>query len=237
MKIDSDTLDLIFQFAVLPGIVVILGTVGAIAFDSVRTNRAKTRAVRDEEIKGAMDAYTTIMADVESLFSKMKYNAWNIAWRKARPEGIFSEDLVEEDEIQWKEYNKALSQWRRNKIQHRTSLDFYFGKRNSTSRLFRETDAALEKLSFEIWFIYHENPTNPNIFLRYYVEDTEQHYNSIFNAIMTSIDKEITEEQEDKVHHTTSLAFEELQDTITRLCFEMRSHIRRGNVGSLKKDH
>jgi 23S rRNA maturation-related 3'-5' exoribonuclease YhaM len=86
-----------------------------------------------------------------------------------------------------------------------------------------------------LWFIYHDNPSNPNIFMQYYVEDIESQYNTVFNSIMTSIDKEITSEQEDNVHRTTSIAFDELQDKINRLFFEMSESIRKGNVGNLRK--
>jgi hypothetical protein len=124
---------------------------------------------------------------------------------------------------------------RRNKIQNLTSLERYFGKRDSAARLFKLIDASFDKLSFELWFIYHDNPTNPNIFMQYYVEDIESQYNSIFNSIMTSIDKEITHEQEDNVLRTTSVAFDELQDKINRLFFEMSEGICKGNVGNLRK--
>jgi hypothetical protein len=67
------------------------------------------------------------------------------------------------------------------------------------------------------------------------VEDIESQYNTVFNSIMTSIDEEITSEQEDNVHRTTSIAFDELQDKINRLFFEMSESIRKGNVGNLRK--
>lgn len=110
-----------------------------------------------------------------------------------------------------------------------------FWKRGSISRLFQLVDATFDKLSFELWFIYHENPTNPNVFLQYYVEDIGQQYDTVFNAIMTSIDKEITRDQEEKVHKTTSLAFGELEDKIHKLCLEMSVSIRKENVGHMRR--
>lgn len=228
-------LELVLQLVVLP---IILGAfaIGTVFYyDYLRTERSNTKENRDVQADGAKNTYEKIMTDMEHLFSLMKYSAWNVAWRKVRPEGIFSEDLIEEDEIKWREYQAALAQWRRNKIQNLISLERWFGKRDTTARLFKLIDASFDKLSFELWFIYHDNPSNPNIFMQYYVEDIESQYNTVFNSIMTSIDKEITSEQEDNVHRTTSIAFDELQDKINRLFFEMSESIRKGNVGNLRK--
>ena len=233
--VDKDILELILQLLVLPATLGVFAAGIVFYYDYIRTARGNTKENLDQQVTGAKGTYEDIMGDMEYLFSIMKYSAWNVAWRKVRPEGIFPEDLIEEDEIKWREYQTALSQWRRKKIQNIISLERYFGKRDSTARLFKLIDASFDKLSYELWFIYHDNPSNPNVFMQYYVEDIEAQYNTIFNAIMTSIGKDITHEQEDNVHKTTSIAFDELQDKINRLGYEMSESIRKGNVGNVRK--
>lgn len=232
---DGDTLELVLRYVVLPAVIGVFSLGILIYFDT--SNRRKTADMNNkaEQIKAARELYKDVMADAEHLLSMMRYHAWNIAWRKMRPEGIFSEDLIEEDIKKWNIFDDALMKWRRNKIQYKAAIDVSFGKRGAASRLFRLIDATFDKLSFEIWHIYHENPNNPNVFLEYFVEDIEQHYDTIFNCIMTAIDKELTREQEDNVHRTVSIAFDELQDKINRMCLEMSESIKKGNVGNLRQ--
>jgi hypothetical protein len=232
---DLDLLELILRYVALPIIIWIFFTAVLFFYDYIKTRRDREKANLESQLQGAQETYRKVMTDAERVFSMMKYSAWNVAWRKMRPEGIFSEDLIEEDEIKWRQYDEALTQWRRNKIQYKTEIELYFGKRDAASKLYKLVDSTFDKLGFELWFIYHENPTNPNVFMEYYVEQIEQQYDTVFNAIMTSIDKEITRDQEENVHRITSIAFDELQDKINRLCFEMSESIRKEKVGNLRK--
>jgi hypothetical protein len=190
----------------------------------------------DSQVAGAMACYKNVMEDAERLLASMRYHAWNVAWRKIRPEGIFSEDLIEEDEKKWTEFDAALGNWRRKKLQYRKEIEIYFGKREAASGTFHILDATFDKLSFELWFIYHENPTNPNSFMQHFVEDIGLEYQSIFNAVMTSLDRELTREQEDNVHQAASLAFDDLQDKVSQLGTEMSDSIKKENVGNLRKN-
>jgi hypothetical protein len=231
---DLDLLELLLRYVALP-VIIGMFTIGAIAlYDSRTTRRVDEKENRKEQMQGARETMKNVMADAERLSSLMRYHAWGVAWRKMRPEGIFSEDLVEEDEKKWVLFDDALTQWRRNKITYNREIDVYFGKRAAASRLFKLVDATIDKLSFELWFIYHDNPSNPNVFLESFVEDIGQPYDTVFNAIMTAIDKKITREQEENVHRITSSAFDELQDKVSRLCFEMSEAIRIENVGNLR---
>lgn len=235
VEVDTDLLELLLRYVVLP-VIIGLFTIGTITlYDSRTTRRATEKENRKEEIRGAQETMEKVMSDAERLSSLMRYYAWGVAWRKMRPEGIFPEDLVEEDEKKWNMYDEALTQWRCNKIQYNRAIDVYFGKRDAASRLFKLVDATIDKLSFELWFIYHDNPSNPNVFMESFVEDIGQPYDTIFNAIMTAIDKQITREQEENVHRIASSAFDELQDKVSRLCFEMSEAIRIENVGNMRR--
>jgi len=234
---DLDLLEILLRYIVLP---ILIGTFAlglAWFYDSRTTTRQRAEHERREQLRLAKDTCDQVIPKAEALLQLMKYHAWNAAWRKMRPEGIFTEDLIEEDEIYWRQYNQALTAWRAHKVQYKTMVALYFGgKTNAASRLLKVIDATMDKLSFELWFIYHNNPNNPNVFMETYVEEIDQPYDSIFNAIMTAIDKEITREQEEKVHRATAVAFNELQDKIYRLSFEMSECIRREKVGTLRDD-
>jgi hypothetical protein len=262
MTLDLNTIELILKYGVLP--VVVLGTILGAGFyyDSLTASRQIDDRNRRVQLQGAKDTYQQVMDDAERLLACMRYHAWNVAWRKSRPEGIFSEDLIEDDEGKWRKYDEALFRWRQRRIQYQASVEQYFGgpsgsrrRTSSTSsavRNFRLLDANLDKLAFELWFIYHGNPNNPNIFLQYYVPPVDVNdvttaastanpppspYQSVFNAIMTASEKHITEEQETNVHRATSIAFDEMQERLERLCSEMNDCIRNENVGTLRLYH
>ena len=234
---DTDRLELLLRYVVLPVIIGLFTLAVVVFYDSRTTRRADEKENRNEQIRGARQTMEKVMADVEQLSSLMRYHAWGAAWRKMRPEGIFSEDLVDEDEKKWGLYDQALTHWRSNKIQYKRAIDIYFGKRDAASKLFKLVDATIDKLSFELWFIFHDNPSNPNVFMESFLEDIGQPYDTIFNAIMTAIDKQLTREQEENVHRITSSAFDELQDKVRRLCFEMTEAIRTENVGNMRQSN
>ena len=237
---DNEWIELLLQYVALP---IILGTFFSFTlfyYDRHKDLQQREKDNYQKQLREAQVTYDDVINSMEQLFVYMKYHAWNIAWRKIRPEGTFSEDLIEEDEIKWKEYNKMLIEWRSNKIRYKKRIEIYFGKRDVCSKLYALVEGFFEKLSYELWFMYHENPTNPNIFMQYYLEDingetTNNDYISIFNAIMTCTDKVLTRAQEEAVHRVTSEAFDELQDKITRLSNEMYESIRRENVGNLRR--
>jgi hypothetical protein len=231
---DMELIELLLRYVALPVIIGMFTIAVVTMYDSRTSLRANEKENRKEQIRGARATMEKVMVDAERLSSLLRYHAWGVAWRKMRPEGIFSEDLIDEDEKKWVLYDAALTQWRGNKIQYNREIDVYFGKRAAASRLFKLVDATIDKLSFELWFIYHDNPSNPNVFLESFVEDIGQPYDTVFNAIMTAIDKKITREQEENVHRITSSAFDELQDKVSRLCFEMSEAIRIENVGNLR---
>jgi len=232
---DKELLELLLRYVALPFIIGVLTMVGIVLHDSRTANRVEEKENRREQLQGARDTMQTVMKDAERLSAMMRYHAWGAAWRKRRPEGIFSEDLIEEDEKTWQSYTDALAKWRSNRIQNKAAIEVYFGRRDATSKLFKLVDATMDKLSFELWFIYHDSPGNPNVFLETFVEDIGQPYDTIFNAIMTAIDQAITRDQEEKVLRTVSSAFDELQDKVNRLCFEMSEAIRLENVGNMRR--
>lgn len=234
MSEETDWIDIVFRNVVLPVTIAVCVVVIGFVFDSRMSRRAAELDNLKTQLEGATETYQSVMKDAEALLSMMRYHAWNIAWRKMRPEGIFNEDLVDEDQKKWSQFDDALTKWRYNKIQNKRAIEIFFGKRENASRLFQMVDATFDKLSFEIWFIYHENPNNPNVFLEFFVEDIDQHYNTIFNAIVTSVGKTITREQEENVHRTVSVAFDELQDKINRMCLEMSEAIQNKKVGNLR---
>jgi len=236
VAVDMDLLELILRYAVLPVIIGLFVVSGLTAYDSRVTIRIKDRENRRGQLDGARKTMDQVMKEAERISSLMRYHAWAIAWRKRRPKGTFGEDLIEDDEKKWRLFDDALTEWRSKRIQYRRAIEIYFGQRATASKLFKLVDATIDKLSFELWFIYHNNPSNPNIFLQTFVEDIGQPYDTIFNAIMTSIDEQRTQEQEETVHRTVANAFDELQDKVSRLCFEMSECIRNENVGSLRTD-
>jgi hypothetical protein len=231
-----ELIELLLNFVALPFVIGMFVYVTVTTYDSRQAQRRVEERNFDSQLGGATVCYKNVMEDAERLLASMRYHAWNVAWRKVRPEGIFSEDLIEDDEKKWNEYDAALSNWRRKKLQYKKEIETYFGKRDATSGLFHILDCSFDKLSFELFFIYHENPSNPNSFMQHFVEDVGMEYESIFNAIMTSLDKKLTREQEDKVHQTTSIAFDSLQDKVSQLCSEMSESIKKGNVGNLRKN-
>ena len=238
MAVDTlELVELLLNYVVLPIVIGLFVWITVMTYDSRNAERRKREKNLDIQMEGATQCYKNVMEDSTRLLASMRYHAWNVAWRKVRPEGIFSEDLIEEDEHKWNEYLEALANWRRKRVQYRKEIEIYFGKRDAASRVFHILDATFDKLSYELWFIYHENPSNPNSFMQYFVEEIDQEYQSIFNAIMTSLDKDLTREQEDSVHQATSLAFDELQDQVSQLCTEMTESIRRENVGNLRQSN
>jgi hypothetical protein len=236
MAVDTELLEVILRYTVLPIVIGLFFAFIVFYYDYIHNDRKRTRENLDQQLEGARLTYNNIMQDAERLYALMRYHAWNVAWRKVRPEGIFSEDLIEEDEIKWRQFDDALSQWRRHKIQYKSAIECYFGKRTSADKLFHLMDASFDKLAFELWFIYHGNPSNPNVFMQYYVEAIDQEYDSVFNVIMTANGKTITSEQEDQVTQITSSAFDELQDKMKRMSNEMTESIRKENVGNLRRN-
>jgi hypothetical protein len=234
LEFDVDMLELLLAYVALPVIIGLFSLFIVTFYDSRTSRRARDKERRANEIEGARKVMDNVMQDAERLSSLMRYHAWAIAWRKRRPEGIFEEDLIEADEQKWRLYDEALTDWRSRRIQYKRAVDIYFGKRDDASRLLTLIDATIDKLSFELWFIYHNNPANPNVFLQSFVEDIGDSYDTVFNAIMTSVDKKITRAQEETVHKAAANAFDELQDKVSRLCFEMSESIRNENVGILR---
>lgn len=133
-------------------------------------------------------------------------------------------------------FDDSLREWRRKRIRYRTDLETYFGRNDVACRQFCIIDATLEKLSYELWLIYHRVPNNPNIFMKHYVQPIEESYDSIFNCIMQANGQILTKEQEEMVHQITSSAFEDLEEKISRFCMELAENIKKGSIGSLRRD-
>lgn len=233
-SVDTDLLESILKYVVLPVIIGCFTLAAIVVYDLRTMQRASKNEERRNQLEGAQEVMRRVMKDAEQLSSLMRYHAWAVAWRRTRPAGTFSNDLILEDKKMWNLYDEALAQWRRNRIQYKVEIDNYFGRRDTASKLFKLMDASMDKLSFELWFIYHDNPSNPNVFLMNFVEDIGQPYDTVFNAIMTATDKTITREQEENVHNVAATAFDELQDKVHRLCLEMTKCIRNGNVGTMR---
>ena len=234
MSFDMELLELLLRYVALPVIVGLFSFIIVAVYDSRVARRARDKENRREQIDGARKTMELVLQEAEKLSSLMRYHAWAVAWRKRRPEGIFEEDLIEDDEKKWRIYDEALTEWRSRRIQYRRAIEVYFGRRAAASKLFHLIDGTIDKLSFELWFIYHNNPSNPNVFLQSFVQDVGQPYDTVFNAIMTSLDKQLTRAQEETVHRTAANAFDELQDKVSRLCFEMSECIRNENVGNMR---
>ena len=233
-SVDTELLDSILRYVVLP-IVIGFFTLAAIyVYDWRATQRTAKNEERRKQLQGAEDVMRRVMRDAERLSSMMRYHAWAVAWRRTRPAGTFSNDLLLEDQKKWNLYDEALAHWRHNRIQYKVEIDTYFGRRETASKLFKLMDASMDKLSFELWFIYHDNPSNPNVFLMNFVEDIGQPYDTVFNAIMTATEKNLSREQEENVHSVAAAAFDELQDKVHRLCLEMTKCIRNENVGTMR---
>jgi hypothetical protein len=235
MVVDNDLLEPLLRFLLLPCLIGFILAVVTFYYDYLVTRRSKERENRLEQLQLARETYLNIISDMEDLFSLMKYSAWNVAWRKARPAGIFSADLIDEDETKWRIFDDALREWRRKKIRYRADLETYFGKKETSGRQFRIIDAVMEKLSYEIWLIYHGVPNNPNVFMEHYVQPIEEAYDSIFNCIMKANQQTISKEQEENVHQITSSAFDDLEEKIIKLCSEMAESLKKENVGNLRK--
>jgi len=229
-----ELLELLLRYVALPVVIGIFTIIAVVFYDSRKSSRQDVKENRLEQIRGARKTMENVIADAERLSSLMRYHAWAVAWRRRRPEGLFETDLVQADAKKWEIYDGALENWRKKRIQHKAAIAFYFGRRDAASRLFKLLDASIDKLSFELWFIFHNNPANPNVFLQSFVEDIGQPYDTVFNVIMTSLDNSLTREQEETVHSTTAKAFDELQSKVERLCFEMSESIRNENVGNLR---
>lgn len=238
---DDEWIELLLRYVALPVIVCTFISFTLFFYHRYKELQQHEKENYLRELNNAQQTHDDVISSMERLFVYMKYHAWNIAWRKIRPKDTFSTDLMKEDEGIWKEYNESLVEWRCHKIRFKKRIEIYFGKRDVSSKLFSLVEGFFEKLSYELWFMYHENPTNPNVFMQYYLEDvngidaSNQDYISIFNAIMTCTDKVLTRAQEEAVHRVTSEAFDELQDKITRLSNEMLESIRRENVGNLRR--
>ena len=233
-SIDIDLLESILRYIVLPVVVGCFTIAVILIYDWRTAQRAAKNEERRKQLQEAQEVMRKVMQDAERLSSLMRYHAWAVAWRRTRPAGTFSNDLMLEDQKQWNVYDEALAQWRRNRIQYKVEIDNSFGRRETASKLFKLMDASMDKLSFELWFIYHDNPSNPNVFLMNFVEDIGQPYDTVFNAIMTATDKTISREQEENVHSVAAAAFDELQDKVHRLYLEMTKCIRNENVGTMR---
>lgn len=235
MVVNNDVLNPLLQNLLLPVLIGFVLAVITFYYDYLVTRRTTERENRLEQLQLARETYLNITAHMEDLFSLMKYSAWNVAWRKARPVGIFSPDLIDEDETKWRIFDDALREWRRKKIRYRADLEIYYGKKETAVRQFRLIDAVMEKLSYELWLIYHGVPNNPNVFMEHYVQPIEEAYDSIFNCIMKANQETITKEQEENVHQITSSAFDDLEEKIGKLCIEMAESLKKENVGNLRK--
>jgi hypothetical protein len=147
---ENETLEPLLQFLVLPCLIGFISSIVVFYYDYLVTRRNKESENRNEQIRQAREAYLSIISDLEDLFSLMKYSVWNVAWRKARPEGIFSADLISEDETKWKMFDDSVREWRRKRIRYRSDIETYFGKKESATRQFRLIDAVMEKLCYEL---------------------------------------------------------------------------------------
>lgn len=148
--VEIDMLQMLLQYLVLPCLIGFIAAVVFFYYDYLATRRHKESENRAEQLSQARETYLNIMSDMEDLFSLMKYNAWNVAWRKARPKGIFSADLNDEDEIKWRIFDDSCREWRKKKIRYKADLEQYFGKKEGAARQFRIIDAVMEKLCYEM---------------------------------------------------------------------------------------
>ena len=98
MATDDDFLEPLLQYLVLPFLIGIIFVAVTFYYDYLATRRSREKENRSEQILLARETYMNVVSDMENLFSMMKYSAWNVVWRKARPSGIFSDDLMDEDE-------------------------------------------------------------------------------------------------------------------------------------------
>mmetsp|Transcript_2063 Transcript_2063/g.4678 ORF Transcript_2063/g.4678 Transcript_2063/m.4678 type:complete len:244 (-) Transcript_2063:287-1018(-) len=235
MVVEDEIVQTILQFVALPVIIGLLVGINTFYYQHLVTRRTQGQSNRMEELRHARETYENIMSDMENLFSLMKYSAWNVAWRKARPAGIFPPELLRDDQENWKLFEAALRAWRRNKIRYKAEVEMYFGKKESAARQLRIIDATMEKYSYELWLIYNGIPNNPNVFLEHYVQPIEESYNSIFNCIMKANRQTITKEQEENVHQVTSSTFDDLEEKIIKLCLEMSESLKKENVGNMRK--
>ncbi|CAJ1943243.1 unnamed protein product [Cylindrotheca closterium] len=235
MVVEDEIVQTILQFVALPVIIGFLVGINTFYYQHLVTRRTQGQSNRTEELQHARVTYENTMSDMENLFSLMKYSAWNIAWRKSRPAGIFSPDLLRDDQENWQRFEEALRVWRRNKIRYKAEVEMYFGKKESAARQLRIIDAMMEKYSYELWLIYNGIPNNPNVFLEHYVQPIEESYNSIFNCIMKATSQTITKEQEENVHQVTSSTFDDLEEKIIKFCLEMSESLKKENVGNLRR--
>jgi len=235
MVVEDDIVQALLHFLVLPCIVGFIIGINVFYYQHLLTRRSQGHSNRMEELRLARATYENIVTDMENLFSIMKYSTWNIAWRKARPAGIFSADLLQDDQANWQRFEEALRVWRRKKIRYKADLEMYFGNKETAARQFRIIDAIMEKLSIELWLIYNSIPNNPNVFMEHYVQPIEESYNSIFNCILKANQQTITKEQEEDVHQVTSSAFDDLEEKIVKLCLEMSESLKKENVGNMRK--
>ena len=98
---DNDSLDALLQYLVLPCLIGFILFVVTFYYDYLTTRRNKESTNRNEQILLARETYLNVVSDMENLFSLMKYSAWNVVWRKARPKNLFSDDLIDEDETKY----------------------------------------------------------------------------------------------------------------------------------------
>ncbi|KAL3938626.1 MAG: hypothetical protein SGBAC_006503 [Bacillariaceae sp.] len=235
MVVEDDIVQTILQFVALPVIIGFLVGINTFYYQHLVTRRTQGQSNRAEELHHARATYEKVMSDMENLFSLMKYSAWNIAWRKARPAGIFPPELLQDDQENWQRFEEALRVWRRNKIRYKAEVEMYFGKKESAARQLRILDAMMEKYSYELWLIYNGIPNNPNVFLEHYVQPIEESYNSIFNCIMKANQQTVSKEQEENVHQVTSSTFDDLEEKIIKLCLEMSESLKKENVGNMRR--
>lgn len=235
MVVEDEIVQTILQFVALPVIIGFLVGINTFYYQHLVTRRMQGQNNRTEEIHHARATYENVMSDMENLFSLMKYSAWNIAWRKARPAGIFPPELLQDDQENWQRFEEALRVWRRNKIRYKAEVEMYFGKKESAARQLRILDAMMEKYSYELWLIYNGIPNNPNVFLEHYVQPIEESYNSIFNCIMKANQQTVSKEQEENVHQVTSSTFDDLEEKIIKLCLEMSESLKKENVGNMRR--
>jgi hypothetical protein len=157
----------IVRYLVLP---ILIGLIGGIlsAFVSYIKEKAETRQQnRIMQVEKAIEVCTKIIESLDVLYSHMRSDVWDIAWRKTMMEKgsnkAFPQSLIELDQAKWNAYLACLDEWRHHEITYETELMAYFGNDGYEAFLFREVDNKIEQTSDIVWKIYYgsENSTTP----------------------------------------------------------------------------
>lgn len=210
----------ILRYLVSPVVIGAIGSGLAALINTLKDRSEMKRTNREMQVMKAVEICGKVIEAADDLHSRMKHDAWNIAWRNARPEKYNNNDKEKAmDVAKWNEYIQSLDRWRKHEITYETELKGSFGDTGYEAFLFQGIVKRADECAGNIWTVYTKAETV-----------------MVFKEGIAVVEKRAsswTEEDQVASMEMNFENFEEMRNHIAMLSLTMIHCIQNLNIGNL----